>query len=76
MPKPLQDYDLCYQCGWLGLCTIACPLLDPVRMISPAISSAPGLGAEFEAVTFEITWEENSTESEPAQDEPPSDDLT
>ncbi len=59
MSKPLQDYDLCYQCGWLGMCTVACPLLDPARMIPPAISNTPALGPEFDTTSFEITSEED-----------------
>ncbi len=60
MPKPLQDYDLCYQCGWLGMCTVACPLLDPARMIPPGISTQPTLDDALDDVAFEITTPEDT----------------
>ncbi len=47
----------CTQCGWLGLCVVACPLSDPARMISPSISTAPGIEEE-EDTAFEIVWQD------------------
>ncbi|MGB8646059.1 MAG: hypothetical protein WCF84_12540 [Anaerolineae bacterium] len=45
--------ELCYQCGWLGLCAIACPLSDPARMIPPDYSTHPGMDADADEA-FEI----------------------
>ncbi len=64
MAEPVQDYELCCQCGWLGMCTVACPLLDPARMISPHISTAPRLEAELDNPAFEITLEEKPPEGQ------------
>lgn len=64
MAEPLQDYTLCYQCGWLGMCTVACPLLDPARMISPYISTAPGLEAELDASAFDIHLEADPADAQ------------
>ncbi len=64
MVEPLQDYEFCYHCGWLGMCTVACPLLDPAHMISPHISTAPGLEAELDVPSFEILLEEKPPEGQ------------
>ncbi len=48
----------CAQCGWLGMCVIACPLADPARLISPGCTTAPGLDKALDDEAFEIVADE------------------
>ncbi len=66
MFKPEKNLDPCYQCGWLGMCTIACPLADPARQISPTISTAPELDPTLADSAFEIVAAEKPDLDPPA----------
>ncbi len=48
------------QCGWLGLCLMACPLWDPARRIPPTGSTAPGLDDAREDERYEIVISEDA----------------
>ncbi len=52
-----EETMACYQCGWLGMCVVSCPLADPARMISPTMSSIAGLDSSLDDVQFEIVLE-------------------
>ncbi len=67
--KAKNDYALCYQCGWLGLCTIACPLADPALAIPPESSTHPDIENQVDEV-FDIVIE-NPDASESRPDQPP-----
>ncbi len=59
MFTPDKNLDPCYQCGWLGMCTIACPLADPARQIPSTVSTSPELDPALADSTFEIVLDEN-----------------
>ncbi len=60
-----SDYALCYQCGWLGLCAMACPLADPAKAIRPEYSTHPDIENAAD-VAFEIVVEpEDESRSSP-----------
>ncbi len=54
MERRGHDLIPCYQCGWLGMCVIACPLRDPARSISPDCSTHPNVDTLDEDEAFEI----------------------
>ncbi len=43
MNKKVVELLPCYECGWLGLCVIACPLRDLATTISSECTTTPGL---------------------------------
>ncbi len=57
----VTDYPTCFQCSWLGLCVVACPLTDS-GAIDPASSIASDSSAA-EEVGFEIILEQASEDS-------------
>jgi hypothetical protein len=65
MNKPPKDLDLCYQCGWLGMCTVACPLLDPAQQIPVSVSTAPDLDPALDDLSFEIVHDTSPDETFP-----------
>ena len=68
MNRKTTDFDLCYQCGWLGLCVIACPLASPERAIRPEYSTHPDIEIKGADEAFEIVIAaEGSSESRTAE---------
>ncbi len=75
MNKRTTDYDLCYQCGWLGLCVVACPLADPARAIRPDASTHPDIQDAGANDEFEIVIESQpAPQSRPVR--PPAQELS
>ncbi len=59
MVKP-RDLLACYHCGWLGMCIVACPLVDPTQVVSRASHSASDLDLRLDDSAFEIAADEKT----------------
>ncbi len=68
-----SEYDLCYQCGWLGLCAIACPLADPAKAIRPEHSTHPDIANAADERLEIVLDSQDASKSQP--DQPPEPDM-
>ncbi len=67
--KSKTDFDLCYQCGWLGLCTVSCPLADPAKAIRPESSTHPDIEhATDEAFEIVVETDDESGSCPPSHE--------